>query len=209
MSSKFEYSRNRKNIEDLRQMWNKNEVIRFPQIESLSPSFILSNFFRFKKKKINIISRQNAQKIKHNIITIIIENSSPGKLSFKESKCWNGQTGIYQIPQNINPGELVTFDLRKDALQKNQGVVVYEIMDHYHKDYLLIIGWSDLNRLKVINHAFIKLMLMEDYQQTNFEKIKTWIDNSESQSYSTINGYSACAKAITKGSLPLWVNCLH
>ncbi|MGP0128285.1 MAG: hypothetical protein ACTMUB_03155 [cyanobacterium endosymbiont of Rhopalodia musculus] len=190
-------------------MWNKNEVIRFPQIKNLSPSLILSNFFRFKKKKINITPHQNTQKIKHNIITIIIENSSSGKLSFKESKSWNGQTGIYQIPQDINPGELVTFDLRKDSLKKNQGVVVYQIMDHCHQDYLLIIGWSDLNSLKLLNHAFIKLMLIEDYQQTNFEKIQTWIDNSESQSYSIVNGYSACAKAITKGSLPLWVNCLN
>ncbi|BBA79825.1 hypothetical protein RGRSB_1387 [cyanobacterium endosymbiont of Rhopalodia gibberula] len=190
-------------------MWNKNEVIRFPQIKNLYPSFILSDFFRFKKKKIDITHRQNTQKIKHNIITIIIENSSSEKLSFKESKSWNGQTGIYQIPRDINPGELVTFDFRKDSLQKNQGVVVYQIMDHYYQDYLLIIGWSNLNSFKLLNHAFIKLMLMEDYQQTNFEKIKTWINNSESQSYSIVNRYSAYAKAITKGSLPLWVNCLH
>ncbi|XHU96390.1 MAG: hypothetical protein JJP05_02925 [cyanobacterium endosymbiont of Rhopalodia gibba] len=190
-------------------MWNKNEVIRFPQIKNLSPSLILSDFFHFKKKKINIISHQNTQKIKHNIITIIIENSSSGKLSLKESKFWNGQTGTYQIPQDINPGELVTFDLRKDFLQKNQGVVVYQIIDHYCQDYLLIIGWSDLNSFKLINHAFIQLMLLEDYQQINFKKIQSWIDNSKSQSCSILNGYSACAKAITKGSLPLWVNCLH
>ena len=190
-------------------MWNKNEVIRFPQIKTLSLSLILSDFFSFKKRKINTISRKSTQQIKHNIITIIIENSSSGTLSFKESKSWNGQTGIYQIPQDINPGELVTFDLRKDSRQKNQGVVVYQIMDHYHQDYLLIIGWSELNSLKLLNHAFIKLMLIEDYQQINFEKIQTWINNSESQCYSIVNGYSAYAKAITKGSLPLWVNCLN
>ncbi|BAP18345.1 hypothetical protein [cyanobacterium endosymbiont of Epithemia turgida] len=190
-------------------MWNKNEVIRFPQIKNLSPSLILSDLFCFKKQQTNITHRQNTQKFKHNIITIIIENSSSENLFFKESKSWNGQTGTYQIPQHINPGELVTFDVRKDSLGKNKGVVIYQIMDHYRQDYLLIIGWSYLNSVKLINHAFIKLMLIKDYQQTNFKKIQNWIDNSKSQSCSIVNRYSACAKAITKGSLPLWVNCLH
>lgn len=190
-------------------MWNQNKIRHFPQIKNLSPSLIPSNFFCFKKKGLNAISRQKNQKNKHNIITIIIENNSLGRLSLEESKSWNGQTGIYQIPQNINPGELVTFDLRRESLKGNQGVVVYQIIDLYHQDYLLIIGWAEFKSFKVLNHAFIKLMLMKDYQQTNLEKIQTWLYHSKSQSYSIANGYSACAKAITKGSLPLWVNRLN
>lgn len=190
-------------------MWNQNKVRHFPQIKNIYPSLIFSNFFNFKKKILNTTSRKNTYEIKHNIITIIIENSSLGKLSLKESKSWNQQIGIYQIPQNINPGELVTFDLRRDSLKGNQGIVVYQIIDPYHQDYLLIIGWSEFNSLKILNHAFIKLMLMKDYQQTNLEKIKIWLNHSKGQSYSIANGYSACAKAITRGSLPLWVNCLN
>lgn len=190
-------------------MWNKNEVIRFTKIQNLYPSLMFADFFRFKKKKNNITPSQNTQKFKHNIITIIIENSSSEKLFFKEGKYWNGQTGTYQIPQHINPGELVIFDIRKDSIGQNKGVVIYKIMDHYRQDYLLIIGWSDLNSFKLINHAFIKLMLIEDYQQTHIHKIKNWLDNSKSQSDSIVNRYSAYAKAITKGSLPLWVNCLR
>ena len=190
-------------------MWDQNKIRHFPQINNLSPSLISPSFFCLKRKVLNAINFQKNQKVKHNIITIIIQNNSLGKLSLKESKSWNGQTGIYQIPQNINPGELVTFDLRRDSLKGNQGVVVYQIIDSYHQDYLLIIGWSEFNSWKVLNHAFVKLMLMNDYQQTNLEKIQTWLSHSQDQSYSIANGYSACAKAITKGSLPLWINCLN
>ncbi|WP_267383850.1 hypothetical protein [Cyanobacterium sp. uoEpiScrs1] len=190
-------------------MWNKNKVIRFPKIKNLSLSLIFSKLSCFTERKKSLSYTKNTKKFNHNIITIIIENSSSVKLSLKDSKYWNGQAGVYQIPQDINPGELVTFDIRKNSLQKNQGIVVYQIMDTYCHDYLLIIGWSELNSLKLLNHAFIKLMLIEDYRQINFEKIQTWIDASESKSYSIVNRYSACAKAITKGSLPLWVNCLY
>ncbi len=190
-------------------MWVYEQVKSISLEKSFYTSFNFTNFFRLNQKTSEGLSRYKNRGFHPSIITIIIENSSLRKLNFKESKSWNGIRGIYKIPESINPGELVTFDFRRESLAENQGVVVYQIVDPYQKDYVLIIGWSKPNHLKPLNHAFVKIMLMEDYQHTSLEKIQTWIDSSSGQSYSIANGYSACAKAISTGNLPLWVNCLN
>ena len=105
----------------------------------------------------------------------------------------------------------MAFDFKRESIQGNQGIVIYQIIDPnpHEKDYVLILGWSKPNNLDPLNQAFVKIMSLEEYQDTTLEKIHNWLDQSGGQSQSMANGYSACAKAITKGSLPLWVNCLN
>ena len=207
-------------------MWNQNQV-RNPRekrlqlltaIKTVSPRqkqdlypLSFGNFFGLKKQKNALISPPKNKTKKKDGITIIIENSSLQKLNFKTSKSWTGKIGIYQIPKSINPGELVAFDFHKASVQGNQGFVVYQIIDTnpHEKDYILIMGWSKPNNLETLNQAFVKIISLEDYENTNLEQIQNWLAKSGNQSQSIANGYSACAKAITKGSLPLWVNCLN
>ncbi|ACK65306.1 hypothetical protein PCC8801_1240 [Rippkaea orientalis PCC 8801] len=210
-------------------MWDQNEVstltkainklstsiktIPLGSKKDLSSAVKLGNFFGFNKHKKAAISPQKSQtnsSSKKDGITIVIENGSLKQLNFKASKSWSGKTGIYQIPASINPGELVAFDFRRESIKGNQGVVIYQIIDPnpHQKEYVLIMGWSKPYELEPLHQAFVKIMDLEDYQNITLENIHDWLDQSSGQSQSIANGYSASAKAITKGSLPLWVNCL-
>ncbi len=210
-------------------MWDQNEVgspkrainqlssniktIHLGQLKEFYPFLRFGNFLGFPKKKKPSISPQKSPTnpiTKKDGITIVVENGSLKQLNFKASKSWSGQTGLYDIPESINPGELVAFDFRKESIKGNQGVVIYQIIDPnpHSKDYVLIMGWSKPCDRHPLPQAFVKLMSLEDYQNTTLDHIHTWIDQSSGQSQSIANGYSASAKAITRGSLPLWVNCL-
>jgi hypothetical protein len=155
-------------------------------------------------------THQTCKKAVKDGIAIIIENESLRQLHLKKSQSWSGTKGHYQIPEQIKPGELVVFDVKREAIMRTEGVVVYQITDPTpdHPEYVLIIGWSNPHTCKPVKQAFVKIMPLEDYQNTSWDKIHSWLDESSGQSHSTANGYLAYAKAIERGSLPLWVNCL-